>query len=713
MGKSIFLGLVLNTALLIALGLIYNLIRGLTRITNRYVKDILIGLSTGAIGIAIMGTPWVLMEGVVFDTRSVLISISGMFFGSIPTIIGMVMMSLFRLSSGGSGTEMGIATVVVCGSIGIIWRKVREGKVQKISLPELYLFGIVVHLGMMFCTLFLPDSTREFIFKSISLPVLVIYPVAELLLGWMLLNGEESLKTRSALVESEIKFRSLFNTVDEAIFLLDREGRVFDSNKGAERMFGYESPELLNQGAEFFAAPGKNDITQMNQFSQSAFDGVPQSFEMWCKRKNGEEFPSFVKLYPANFNDKKAVIALVIDVSERLKHESELREAKEKAESANKLKSNFLANMSHELRTPMIGIMGYSEMIMESEESAEIRKSGERIFDSAQRLMQTLNLILDLSKIESGFTELNLSRQDVVMLVKEITSKFVTNAEKKQLLIELKSSLEELSVETDPRLFNHIVANLVDNALKFTHEGKVEILLDLEVASEGKWFIIKVKDTGIGISEQDQLIIWDEFRQASEGWGRGYEGSGLGLSLTKRFISKMGGEINVESRLGEGSTFIVRLPYKEDNFETGSEAKIMEVTELAEKTGKEMGTNLLTILVVDDDEISLDVTVAFLRNHYIIHTAKNVSEALDLIDKNLYAIILLDINLGKGVTGFQILDELKKRPDYASVPVVAVTAYAMAGDKAVFLKAGCTDYVSKPFTRGTLLSVCEKVTSGK
>lgn len=713
MGKSIFLGLVLNTALLIALGLIYNLIRGLTRITNRYVKDILIGLSTGAIGIAIMGTPWVLMEGVVFDTRSVLISISGMFFGSIPTIIGMVMMSLFRLSSGGSGTEMGIATVVVCGSIGIIWRKVREGKVQKISLPELYLFGIVVHLGMMFCTLFLPDSTREFIFKSISLPVLVIYPVAELLLGWMLLNGEESLKTRSALVESEIKFRSLFNTVDEAIFLLDREGRVFDSNKGAERMFGYESPELLNQGAEFFAAPGKNDITQMNQFSQSAFDGVPQSFEMWCKRKNGEEFPSFVKLYPANFNDKKAVIALVIDVSERLKHESELREAKEKAESANKLKSNFLANMSHELRTPMIGIMGYSEMIMESEESAEIRKSGERIFDSAQRLMQTLNLILDLSKIESGFTELNLSRQDVVMLVREITSKFVTNAEKKQLLIELKSSLEELSVETDPRLFNHIVANLVDNALKFTHEGKVEILLDLEVASEGKWFIIKVKDTGIGISEQDQLIIWDEFRQASEGWGRGYEGSGLGLSLTKRFISKMGGEINVESRLGEGSTFIVRLPYKEDNFETGSEAKIMEVTELAEKTGKEMGTNLLTILVVDDDEISLDVTVAFLRNHYIIHTAKNVSEALDLIDKNLYAIILLDINLGKGVTGFQILDELKKRPDYASVPVVAVTAYAMAGDKAVFLKAGCTDYVSKPFTRGTLLSVCEKVTSGK
>ncbi|MBK8663889.1 MAG: PAS domain S-box protein [Ignavibacteriales bacterium] len=352
MGESIFLGLVLNTALLIALGLIYNLIRGLTAITNRYVKETLIGLSTGAIGIAIMGTPWVLMEGVVFDTRSVLISISGMFFGTIPTIIGMVMMALFRLSSGGSGVEMGIATVIVCGSIGIVWRKVREGKVNKISLPELYLFGIVVHLGMMLCTLFLPETSREFIFKSISIPVLVIYPVAELFLGWMLLNGEESFKTRIALVESESKFRSLLDTVDEAIYLLDREGRVLDSNKGAERMFGYSNSELLNQGAEFFAAPGKNDISKVNQLTQSAFDGEPQSFEFWGKRKNGEVFPSFVKLYPANFNDKKAVITLAIDVSERLKHELELREAKERAESANKLKSNFLANMSHELRTP-------------------------------------------------------------------------------------------------------------------------------------------------------------------------------------------------------------------------------------------------------------------------------------------------------------------------------------------------------------------------
>lgn len=713
MGESIFLGLVLNTALLIALGLIYNLIRGLTAITNRYVKETLIGLSTGAIGIAIMGTPWVLMEGVVFDTRSVLISISGMFFGTIPTIIGMVMMALFRLSSGGSGVEMGIATVIVCGSIGIVWRKVREGKVNKISLPELYLFGIVVHLGMMLCTLFLPETSREFIFKSISIPVLVIYPVAELFLGWMLLNGEESFKTRIALVESESKFRSLLDTVDEAIYLLDREGRVLDSNKGAERMFGYSTRELLNQGAEFFAAPGKNDISKVNQLTQSAFDGEPQSFEFWGKRKNGEVFPSFVKLYPANFNDKKAVITLAIDVSERLKHELELREAKERAESANKLKSNFLANMSHELRTPMIGIMGYSEMIMETEESPEIRRTGEKIFESAQRLMQTLNLILDLSKIESGFPELNSVRFEIIRDVREIISKFSTTAAKKQLTVELACRVEELHVVTDQKLMNHIIVNLIDNALKFTHKGGVKISIDSKVTGQNKMLLISVEDTGIGISEQDQLIIWDEFRQASEGWGRGYEGTGLGLSLTRRFINKMGGEIQVESKLGEGSTFIVRLPYNEDIIETVSEEKIMEITETVEKTGNEMEENFSTILVVDDDEISLDVTVAFLRNHYIIHTAKNVAEAIDLIDKNRYSIILLDINLGKGVTGFQILDELKKRPDYASVPVVAVTAYAMAGDKAVFLKAGCTDYVSKPFTRGTLLNVCERVTSGK
>ncbi|MBK7866038.1 MAG: response regulator [Ignavibacteriales bacterium] len=713
MGKSIFLGLVLNTALLIALGLIYNLIRGLTRITNRYVKETLIGLSTGAIGIAIMGTPWVLMEGVVFDTRSVLISISGMFFGTIPTIIGMVMMSLFRLSSGGSGMEMGIATVVVCGSIGIIWRNVRQGKVKKISLSELYLFGIVVHLGMMLCTLFLPEASREFVFKAISLPVLVIYPVAELLLGWMLLNGEETLKTRVALVESESKFRRLFDTVDEAIFLLDREGRVLDSNKGAERMFGYSSHDLLNQGADFFAAPGKNDVSQVNQFTQRAFDGESKSFEFWVIRKNGEVFLSLVKLYPATFKDENAVIALAIDLSERIKHELELKEAKDRAESANKLKSNFLANMSHELRTPMIGIMGYSEMIMETEESPEIKRSGEKIFESAQRLMQTLNLILDLSKIESGYTEINSSRFDVISVIKDMTSKLQVSAAKKNLTFVFKSTLNELFVVTDPRLLHHVFANLFDNALKFTHEGGVEISLELEVIKRSKWLVLVVKDTGIGISEQDQSIIWDEFRQVSEGWGRGYEGTGLGLSLTKRFIKKMGGEIRVESRLGEGSTFIVKLPYNEDTRVTGSEEEVMEMIESVDKLETTMDTEFSTILIVDDDDISLDVTVAFLKHHYTVHTAKNVVEAFELINKNRYSIILLDINLGKGVTGFQILEELKKRPDYAGVPVIAVTAYAMAGDKAVFLRAGCTDYVSKPFTRSTLLKVCEKVTSGK
>jgi CheY-like chemotaxis protein len=346
------------------------------------------------------------------------------------------------------------------------------------------------------------------------------------------------------------------------------------------------------------------------------------------------------------------------------------------------------------------------------EEYPSVKTTGEKIFNSASRLMQTLNLILDLSKIESEETSLNRNQVDVVEAVNEIATKFRLMAEKKGLTLKFKTSLDKLQVVTDPRLLNHVVANLIDNALKFTHEGGIEISLELDIAGE-KWFLLQVKDTGIGISEQDQQIIWDEFRQASEGWGRGYEGTGLGLSLTKKFIIKMGGEIRLESNPGTGSTFIVKLPYSEKFPVVETDIKKNGIIASKRKSGNIMDEKLPTILLIDDDEISLDVTVAFLREHYKIDTAKNVAEAMELIDKNLYSIILLDINLGKGITGFQILDALKTKPEYASVPVVAVTAYAMAGDREVFLEAGCVEYVSKPFTRGTLIKVCQQVTSVK
>jgi len=710
MGNSIFLGLVQNTALLVALGLIYNLIRGLSFISNRYFKQILVGIFTGAIGIALMGTPWVLSEGVVFDTRSVLISIAGLFFGTIPTIIGMVMLALYRISMGGDGANMGVAVVIVTGTIGLIWRQVRKDSLIRLSLSELYLFGLLVHIGMMACTILLPDATRMSTIAKIGIPVLLIYPVGEMLLGWMLIAGEKHNLTLKALAEREKSFRGLFDTVDEAIFVQKIDGDFLDVNRGASKMYGYPREELIGKKLDFLSAPGQNDLALLKEKLNKTFAGEPQELEFWGIRSNGDVFPKLLKFYKGTFYDQDAVIGLAQDLTERKKTETELIEAKEKAEEANRLKSNFLANMSHELRTPMIGIIGYSEMMMEPEFSEESRHIGSIIFNSATRLMQTLNLILDLSRIESGKTELNYTVLNITGLVHEVVHRYEAAARNKGLRIGMKTDHPDLMCQVDARLFDQILSNLVDNAIKFTHKGEVEVFAGEEDSDGRKWLTVQVTDTGIGISEKDQTLIWDEFRQASEGWGRGYEGSGLGLSLTKKFINIMGGTVSVSSRLGFGSIFTFKLPIERAIGETIITDKDNTVSSPKKGASVAAMREKENVIIIDDDEVTIDVSRAFLKDNYNVDSAGTIQEALEMIKKNRYSLVLLDINLGKGVTGFQVLDELKKMPEYKDVPVIAVTAYAMVGDREIFLKAGCDDYISKPFTRQTLIAACDKAT---
>ncbi|GAB1347836.1 hypothetical protein MASR1M107_00470 [Ignavibacteriales bacterium] len=710
MGNSIFLGLVQNTALLVALGLIYDLIRGMSFIPNKYVKQVLMGLVTGSIGIALMGTPWVLSEGVIFDTRSVLLSVSGLFFGTIPTVIGMLMLGIMRISMGGDGVLMGVAVVIVTGTTGIVWRHVRRDKLGDLSLGELYLFGLFVHIFMMACTILLPDASRMHTISKIGIPVLLIYPVGEMLLGWMLTAGEKHRLTLLALAKREKSFKGLFDTVDEAIFVQNLKGELLDVNKGATKMYGFSREQIIGKSPDFLAAPGLNNIEEFKRRVHNAIEGETQEFESWGIRSNGEIFPQVLKLYKGTFYDQDAIIGMAQDLTERKKAEQELIEAKEKAEEANKLKSSFLANMSHELRTPMIGIIGYSEMMMESEHNDETKRIGSIIFNSASRLMQTLNLILDLSRIESGKTELNYTTVEIIGLINEVVDRFESAARFKGLSIRVNTGFSDLFMQMDVRLFDQILCNLIDNGIKFTHKGGLAISAFEEVILDRKWLVVEVKDTGIGISAEDQKIIWEEFRQASEGWGRGYEGTGLGLSLTKKFISKMGGTINVSSALGFGSTFSFRLPLDRE----AGEHKSLN-SDLVESSSQE-GENVVTmrekqnIIIIDDDEVTIDVARAFLRENYIVDSAVTIQEALSLIEKNQYSLILLDINLGKGVTGFQVLDALKKLPNYQNIPVIAVTAYAMVGDREIFLKAGCSDYISKPFTRQALVHACDKAT---
>jgi len=351
------------------------------------------------------------------------------------------------------------------------------------------------------------------------------------------------------------------------------------------------------------------------------------------------------------------------------------------------------------LRTPLIAILGYAEILRAEIEQYEWNDMISTIMQSGKRLLETLNLILDLSKVEADkiqtyFSKINLSEE-----INNIVNMFSPVANKKNLYLKSVLEKEVIVSKLDKRLFHSIITNLVNNAIKYTNKGG--IIVDLSVFnSDGKnYAIIRVTDTGIGIPKEDQETIFDEFRQVSEGYDRHFEGAGLGLTIAKKFAEKMGGTIALKSEVGKGSTFTVIFLAEDSDDLTESNNHFLLENNLPIHV-----VNNKKVLVVDDDLATRKVVELFLRGEIEIESASNSDEAADLISNNVYSLVLMDISLGKGISGIELLKKLKTLPVYKDVPVVAITAHAMVGDKEKFLFSGFDDYLSKPFSKKDLIS---------
>jgi len=386
-------------------------------------------------------------------------------------------------------------------------------------------------------------------------------------------------------------------------------------------------------------------------------------------------------------------------VIERELAKTELIDAKETAEEMSKLKSNFLANMSHELRTPLIAILGYTEILKTEIEHREWNEMITTIMQSGKRLLETLNLILDLSKVEADKVQINYSEINIAEEVNDIVVMLGPVAHKKNLYLKAVVEREVVLSKLDKRLLHSIITNLVNNAIKYTHKGGITLELSVINSNKKDYAMIRVADTGIGIAKEDQENIFDEFRQVSEGYNRHFEGAGLGLTIAKKFAEKMGGSISLESEIGKGSTFTVVFP-AEDEIVKSEPSKLVAREDILPHT---VGKNK-KVLVVDDDLATRKIVELFLRGEIEIESASNSKDATDLINKDVYSLVLMDISLGKGISGVDLLKNLRTIPSYKNVPVIAVTAHAMVGDKEKFLSSGFDDYLSKPFAKKDLIS---------
>ena len=497
---------------------------------------------------------------------------------------------------------------------------------------------------------------------------------------------------------AERSLRSLSRAVEQspsAIVITDTQGCIEFINPKFTELTGYTFDEVKGVTPNIL----KSNYTSKNEYEvmwKTIIDKKEWRGELLNKKKNGELF--WVSAYISPIISEKGdiinFIALEEDITDRKKMIRELTDAKEKAEEMNRMKSHFFANMSHELRTPFVGILGFAELLENTLKNPEEKEYASKILKSSWRLTETLNKILEISRLETTVPELHYTDFDLYILLKEIAELFIPSAKNNDTVINVRTEFSNLKIKSDKKILREILNNLINNAVKFTYKGIIEISAKKIIVNNNDFIEIKVADNGIGIPQERQSIIWQEFRQASEGIERSFEGTGLGLTITKKYVELLNGEIHLESDERKGSVFTMKFPMQCNKKEITANKK--ENSEFL-KYIKESSMSGTKILIVEDDGISLEFMRRVLEKTYSVDTAVNAKNALELIHKNQYDVLLLDINLGRGMNGIDLLKEINKISSYKNIPTVAVTAYASEADKYEFLSKGFTHYISKPF----------------
>jgi PAS domain S-box len=510
--------------------------------------------------------------------------------------------------------------------------------------------------------------------------------------------------TADSLKKSENRFKTIFENASDSVFILQGY-KIIDLNLQGENLLGYKRNELI--GNNIFSFINDTDIRKINlrEMLGKAVKGNPQRVLLRVMKKDGNYIQVDVSLNLITIGSSNMTILMARDVTEHLKIEEELIKAKNNAEEMNQLKTNFLANMSHELKTPLNGILGFSEMLIEQAKDEDQKNISAAILSSGRRLLNTLNNILNLAIIEGEKVNIKLTKLKLSDLINESVKACQSLANVKKLNLSYDIIRESYSM-LDIDLIRNILSNLINNALTFTDQGSVSVTLD-EIKEYDKLFsVIKIKDTGIGIKKEIFNTIFEPFRQASEGLARKYEGTGIGLTISKKYIDRMNGTIIVESNEGQGSTFTLKFPA----LETSDDITEEEIKK--DKISKKASGKLINVLIVEDDEYSLNYAKAVLRNICEIEEASLGKDAIDKSRIKSYDLILMDIRL-PDMNGLDAVREIRRFGLNPNVAIAVVTAYTFMNDKETASDCGYDYYLAKPYKIEDLKNLVLKSVSAR
>jgi PAS domain S-box-containing protein len=503
--------------------------------------------------------------------------------------------------------------------------------------------------------------------------------------------GLEELEAQARqLKENDNRKAAMMNAALDSIITTDADGRITDCNPAAERVFGFDHAAILQQNL--------GQLLTLTDFQPV----LGRKIEVRANRNGGGVFPAELSLIAIRSDGTPGYAAFVRDLTEQKAGEDSLRrsimleEENRRVQEASRLKSEFLANMSHELRTPLNAIIGFAELLYDGQVTPDMPQFKEFMHDivtSGQHLLQLINDVLDLSKVEAGRLEFHPEDSDLQQVVGESIGILRTLAAQKQLTITQDVEAAAAVAFVDRARLKQVLYNYLSNAIKFTPErGRVGVRVQAE---GGQHFRIEVSDTGIGISPEDQQKLFVEFNQLEAGAAKKHQGTGLGLALTKRLIEAQGGSVGVRSSVGEGSTFYAVLPLRATRGTPVAGPRSIP----AQRLGAPW------VLVIEDTAADQEAIVLTLVSAgFNVETATTRAQALVKLGARTFDAITLDLLL-PDATGADILQDLRANDRNRHVPVVIITVIARGGAIAGF---AVSDILSKPVDGGVLLQALER-----
>ncbi len=515
----------------------------------------------------------------------------------------------------------------------------------------------------------------------------------------------ERKEAEKQLREDEERFRAIDAAAPVGLIIVSEKNQnVLHLNPGFCEIVGKDADALLGRplSSIFTEAEKSKELADIISGTSS------ERKEFHFKRPDGAEAYVMVSRVALDYRGEKAVIASFVDIHDRVQVEIELRQAKEAAESASRVKSSFLANMSHELRTPLNAIIGYSEILLEDATDRGDKASMgdlEKIQAAGKHLLGLINDILDLSKIEAGRMDVYLEHVFLTRLVDEVKTIVEPMVKKNGNKLLIDSPQDIGSLQTDLTKLKQSIINLLSNAAKFTKDGTVTLRLARETRDGVPWVKVEVADNGIGMTDEQIGRLFQAFTQADSSTTRNFGGTGLGLTITRHFCAMLGGSIEVKSKPGEGSTFTILLPDRATKAMAEEESDSARLAVVHEPSTRD-----IHVLVVDDDPAVHDVLAATLgKEGYRITHARDGVEALHMMRARPPDIVTLDVMMPK-MDGWSVLGVMKSEPQLAHIPVIMLT---IVDHRNLGFSLGASEYMTKPIDRNRLIALIEKFAASR